>query len=96
MPARFATEGPWACPLSAGLATGLFAVHPLRVEVVAWASCQPYLPCALFSMLAILAYLRAFPTETSRSWVWLAGSLVLFVGGPALPCAGGEPAGLCS
>ena len=45
--------------LAAALAAALFAVHPLRVEVVAWASCQPYLPCALFSILTILAHLRA-------------------------------------
>ena len=42
-----------------GMAAALFAVHPLRAEVVAWASCQPYLPCALFSMLSVLAYLQA-------------------------------------
>ena len=70
---------PWIYPLSAGLATALFAVHPLRVEPVAWASCQPYLPCALFSMLAVLAYLRAFRSGTSPDWTWLAGSLALFV-----------------
>ena len=29
----------------AALAASLFAIHPLRAEVVAWASCQPYLPC---------------------------------------------------
>ena len=72
-------ESPWICSLSAGLATALFAVHPLRVEAVAWASCQPYPPCALFSMLSILAYLRAFRTSSSPRWGWLAGSFLLFV-----------------
>ena len=72
-------ESPWTCSLSAGLATALFAVHPLRVEAVAWASCQPYLPCILFSMLAVLAYLRAFPTDSSPRWGWLVGSFFLFV-----------------
>ena len=72
-------ESPWTCSLSAGLATALFAVHPLRVEAVAWASCQPYLPCILFSMLSVLAYLRAFRTDSSPRWGWLAGSFLLFV-----------------
>ncbi len=40
-------KSPWTCSLSAGLATALFAVHPLRVEPVAWVSAQMYLPCAL-------------------------------------------------
>src|SRR5271157_5459368 len=65
--------------LAAALAAALFAVHPLRVEAVAWASCQPYLPCALFSMLAVLAYLRAFWLGTSPEWGWLVVSFVLFV-----------------
>ncbi len=72
-------ESPWTCSLSAGLATALFAVHPLRVEAVAWASCQPYLPCILFSMLSVLAYLRAFWTSSSPRWGWLVGSFLLFV-----------------
>jgi len=72
-------KSPWTCAWGAGLATALFAVHPLRVEAVAWASCQPYLPCALFFMLAVLAYLRAFPTDSSPRWGWLVGSFVLFV-----------------
>ena len=33
-----------------------FAVHPLRTEAVAWASCQSYLLAGLFSQLAIAAY----------------------------------------
>ena len=72
-------ESPWTCSLSAGLATALFAVHPLRVETVAWVSCQPYLPCILLSMLAVLAYLRAFPMDSSPRRGWLAASFFLFV-----------------
>jgi Flp pilus assembly protein TadD len=43
----------------AALAAALWAVHPLRVEVVAWASSQPYLPCAFFCLLSVRMYLRA-------------------------------------
>jgi Flp pilus assembly protein TadD len=66
--------------LGAALAVALFAIHPLRTEVVAWASCQPYLSCALFSMLAILAYLRASgePPSQSPRRGWLAGAFILF------------------
>ena len=70
---------PWACSLGAGLATALFAVHPLRVEAVAWASCQPYLPCALFCMLAVLAYLAAFSIDSRPRRGWVFGSFALFV-----------------
>jgi tetratricopeptide (TPR) repeat protein len=70
-------RNPWACALGAGLASALFAVHPLRVEAVAWASCQPYLLCALFSMLAVLAYLRATGAAPSAHWRWLVSSWVL-------------------
>ncbi len=52
----------------AGVAAALFAVHPLRVEAVAWASCQTYLPCALFWLLAVLAYLRANRGDDQRPW----------------------------
>jgi tetratricopeptide (TPR) repeat protein len=69
---------PWARAIGAGLATALFAVHPLRVEAVAWVSGQPYLPCALFSLLTILAYLRAVGDGDRPRWGWLAASLVLF------------------
>jgi protein O-mannosyl-transferase len=71
-------ESRWNLYLGAGLASVLFAVHPLRVEAVAWASCQGYLPCALFAMLAVLAYLAAFETDKSLRWGWLLGSFILF------------------
>jgi protein O-mannosyl-transferase len=59
----------------------LFAVHPLRVEAVAWISCQPYLPATLFYMLSILAYLRAHRggVERQRHFLWLAAAFTLYV-----------------
>lgn len=44
--------------ISAAAAALLFAVHPLRVEAVAWISCQPYLPAAFFAMLGLTLYVR--------------------------------------
>lgn len=67
-------ESPGCLDLGALLATALFAVHPLRVEVVAWNSCQQYLPAAFFSMLAVLAYLRAHPEAGPTRAGWLAAS----------------------
>jgi tetratricopeptide (TPR) repeat protein len=68
--------------IASGLATALFAVHPLRVEPVAWASGQAYLPCILFAMLSVLCYVRAHEAnqrQASQSTVWwLATSIVLF------------------
>ena len=52
-------RGELLLPVSSLLALTLFAVHPLRVENVAWASGQPYLFCLLFCTAATLAYLRA-------------------------------------
>ncbi len=49
----------------------LWAVHPLRAEAVAWASCQPYLLATTFALLATLAYLRVADRGRSRQW-WLA------------------------
>jgi tetratricopeptide (TPR) repeat protein len=40
------------------LVAGLFALHPLHVESVAWASERKDVLCALFWMLALAAYLR--------------------------------------
>jgi tetratricopeptide (TPR) repeat protein len=58
---------------AAALASGLFALHPLRTEVVAWLSCQPYLPVGAFYILALLAYLRACDRDVQARarWAWL-------------------------
>lgn len=66
---------------AAALAAILFAVHPLRTEAVAWVSAQPYLPCAMFCLLSLLAYLRAMPVRPASNGPhrsWLAVSIVLF------------------
>ncbi len=90
----FTLLGPWQTPdparagcerdrfILAGLITTLFAVHPLRVEPVAWVSGQAYLPCALFAMLSVLCYLWAHGAgggSASRFRAgWLAFSIALF------------------
>jgi len=43
----------------AALAALFWAVHPLRVEAVAWLSTRGYLLCGTFSLLTVLSYLRA-------------------------------------
>ena len=68
--------------MAAALSAVLFAVHPLRTEPVAWISSQTYLPCAMFCLLSVLAYLRAVPaTAGSRAADrgWLLASLGLFL-----------------
>jgi protein O-mannosyl-transferase len=77
----------WVISLASGLAAALFAAHPLRVEVVAWVSCQPYLPCAGFTLMSVLAYLRTCP-ENRRRLVWLSVSIALYaaaLGSKAVP-----------
>ena len=67
----------WAIPVMSGLAAVLFAVHPLRVEAVAWASAQPYLPCAGLAILSMLAYLRS-RDDGRRRLGWLLVSAGLY------------------
>ncbi len=62
--------------LAVGVVVALFAVHPLRTEAVAWASCQPYLPSIFFFQCALLAYLRADQGPRRR---WLAATFFLFL-----------------
>lgn len=61
--------------IAAAFAALLFAVHPLRTEAVAWASCQPYLPAACFYMMAVAAYVHGYrrPGRSGPRW----GNLLL-------------------
>jgi Flp pilus assembly protein TadD len=65
----------WLCALP----VALHAVHPLRVELVAWASPQAYLPSVTFALLAMLAYLRAHPPSGGFRRSWMRGSSVPIV-----------------
>ncbi|HYM10614.1 MAG TPA: tetratricopeptide repeat protein [Bryobacterales bacterium] len=68
----------------AALAALLFALHPLRVESVAWASERRDVLSGLFYLLSVLAYLRAqqaAPPGAPRNGPrrrWLAASLAAF------------------
>lgn len=73
-----ADKSPGRLRFAAVLATALFAVHPLRVEVASWATCQPYALCAFFYLLTIHAYLSAVHgsgTAASRP-AWYAASIL--------------------
>jgi len=63
--------------IAAAFATLFFALHPLRVEPVAWLSGQHDLQASAFYLLAILCYLRACSDEARRRR-WLLGCTALF------------------
>jgi tetratricopeptide (TPR) repeat protein len=74
-------RSPRAIRIACVLATASFVLHPLRAEVVAWASCQGYLSCALFSVLAVLAYERSRPPNSPPRARWSLASVLLFACG---------------
>ncbi|MCX5794431.1 MAG: tetratricopeptide repeat protein [Elusimicrobia bacterium] len=63
-----------------GLAALFFAVHPLRVESVAWAVERRDVLSGLFYLLTLLGYLRACGAqlEPARRRRWLAASLAAY------------------
>jgi len=62
------------------LVAALFALHPLRVESVAWASERKDLLSAFFLFLLLMAYGHYVRTGSRRAWV---GSIVLYACGLA-------------
>ncbi|HEY7654837.1 MAG TPA: tetratricopeptide repeat protein [Methylomirabilota bacterium] len=70
---------PTATAAGAAVAALLFAVHPQRVESVAWISDRATVLCGTFYLLSVLAYLRAVAAPSDRRGAgWRAGSLVAF------------------
>jgi len=66
-----------ALTASAGFAALLFAIHPLRVESVAWVTERRDVLSGLFYLLAIVVYLRAYDREERGFW-WYWLSVALF------------------
>ncbi len=65
--------------LGAAVATLLFSLHPLRVESVAWATERRDVLMGFFTLLCVLAYLRAVERGGAgalhRGWQWTAVGL---------------------
>ena len=66
--------------LAAGFSALLFAIHPLRVESVAWATERRDVLSAFFLLLTVLSYLKAVDLANNTSGRrWIAVSAVLYV-----------------
>jgi len=68
---------------AAAVAGLLFAVHPVHVESVAWASERKDVLCGLFLLLSLVVYVRHSELAAQASshptrWGWYAGSLLFF------------------
>jgi protein O-mannosyl-transferase len=74
---RLASTGASAGALRLGavVAALFFAVHPLRVESVAWVTERRDVLSALFYLLTVLAYLRACAADGASRRRWLLASL---------------------
>jgi Tfp pilus assembly protein PilF len=71
-----------AVDVGAAAAALVFAVHPLRVEAVAWVSARGTVLGGLLLILAVLVYVMGWARGQQTGMVptaWLAGSLALFV-----------------
>jgi tetratricopeptide (TPR) repeat protein len=66
--------------LAAGFSALLFALHPLRVEAVAWASARNDVLSGTFYLATILCYLKATATHhTGRSSrLWMTSAVVVY------------------
>jgi tetratricopeptide (TPR) repeat protein len=70
----------WDLRLGAVAAALFWAVHPLRIESVAWASERRDVLSGLFYVSAVIAYLKAAAAGGRRPGRWYWASVGLFVG----------------
>jgi protein O-mannosyl-transferase len=78
---RQAGHGETAVVWGAASAALLFALHPLRVESVAWVTERRDVLSGFFFLTAVLTYLRGVEPGDRHARRWLAGSLLLFAAG---------------
>lgn len=57
----------------------LFALHPVQVETVAWASGAKDLLCGLLGLCAVYMYLLHARSNARRRWVYFAGSALMLL-----------------
>src|SRR6476660_8130626 len=62
---------------SSALVAALFALHPLHVESVAWASERKDTLSTFFGLLSLIAYLRYAEAPAIRRYAWVAITLAL-------------------
>jgi len=73
-----ASDGSRAVTLGAAAAALVWALHPLRVESVAWITERRDVLCGLFYLLAVLAYVRGVEAAPGARGRWRIASLVGF------------------
>jgi Flp pilus assembly protein TadD len=66
----------WAHLWAATFASLVFAVHPLRVESVAWITERRDVVSGMFFLLTVLLYLRAVERGSARGRWWYGGSVI--------------------
>jgi Tfp pilus assembly protein PilF len=64
--------------IAAGVGALLFAIHPLRVEPVAWISARNDILSATFFLLTLIFYLRYAFAEGSTRRTWLGASIAAY------------------
>jgi len=65
--------------VAAVIGAAVFAIHPLQVETVAWASELKDLLAAMFSLLGISAAIEATRDDAKRRPAWWGGAIACFI-----------------